>query len=137
MTSIGEALDRFRQPLGPDSHAAGPFRLESSLDGPAARSEVDGAWPDRAVPGEAMEFWTMCRGARLFEDMEYGQWGLVLLDPPSSAARTALERAARPRDYRADDIVLGEFLGDQELCGYLQAFSSQGFLQHRQIGLGL
>lgn len=38
-----------------------------------------------------------------------------MLTPEASAARTAREREARPSDLRTDDIVLGEFLGDQEL----------------------
>jgi hypothetical protein len=41
--------------------------------------------------------------------------GLALLAPSARAARTAQERAARPAEPRPDDIVLGEFLGDQEL----------------------
>jgi hypothetical protein len=57
----------------------------------------------------------VCREARLFEDVDYSQWGLVLLTPSTSAARTAQEREARPAELRSDDIVLGEFLGDQEL----------------------
>ncbi len=51
----------------------------------------------------------------MFADVDYGQWGLALLSPAASAARTAKERSARPRQFGPDDLVLGEFLGDQEL----------------------
>jgi hypothetical protein len=62
-----------------------------------------------------MELWNACREARLFEDVDYGQWGLVLLSPSSSAERTSEAREARPSEFRPDDIVIGEFIGDQEL----------------------
>ena len=51
----------------------------------------------------------------MFEDVDYGQWGLALLSPTASARRTAEQRALRPADYRPDDVVAGEFLGDLEL----------------------
>ena len=51
----------------------------------------------------------------LFEDVEYGQWGLVVLSPRESAERTMSEREARAGDFRDGDIVIAEFLGDQEL----------------------
>ena len=40
---------------------------------------------------------------------------LVLLDPEASARRTTHELSARPGDFRGDDVVIGEFLGDLEL----------------------
>jgi hypothetical protein len=62
-----------------------------------------------------IELWTVTRTARLFEDVDYKQWGLKVLTPSESAARTASEHVLRPNDYRSDDVVLGEFLGDLEL----------------------
>ena len=59
--------------------------------------------------------WSSSRQSRLFEDVEYGQWGLLLLSPEAAAQRTAQERVQRPAAYCADDVVIGEFLGDQEL----------------------
>lgn len=47
--------------------------------------------------------------------MEYGQWGLHLLSPADSARGTRQEMADRPNDYRPGDVVIGQFLGDQEL----------------------
>jgi len=54
----------------------------------------------------------------LFEDIDFGQWGLHLLSPGGSALRTAIEQRDRPTDIRLDDIILGEFLGDSELLLY-------------------
>jgi hypothetical protein len=38
-----------------------------------------------------------------------------MLSPKASAARSTRERVERPRDFAQDDVVLGEFLGDQDL----------------------
>jgi hypothetical protein len=116
MTAIAAALARFRrQPSPPEASTSNPLTLVSTLDGPAGANEVEDAWHGHGVPSDALDLWAACRQARLFQDVEYGQWGLALLAPSASATRTAQERAARPADLRPDDIVLGEFLGDQEL----------------------
>jgi hypothetical protein len=41
--------------------------------------------------------------------------GALSCSPTASAERTAEQRALRPADYRPDDVVAGEFLGDLEL----------------------
>jgi hypothetical protein len=116
MAAVVEALDRYRrQPSPPEGSSSNPFKLVSSVGDPSGASEVHEAWSDIELPGDLLELWASCREARLFEDVEYGQWGLVLLGPAASRARTAQERAARPSDLRPDDVVVGEFLGDQEL----------------------
>ncbi len=116
MTAIADALKRFRrQPSPPERSTSNPFKLASTLDGPARPNEVEDAWSDRELPSDVVDLWAACREARLFEDVDFGQWGLALLAPSASATRTTQERDARPSDLRPDDIVLGEFLGDQEL----------------------
>ncbi len=116
MTTVAEALHGFLDWLEPrDGIGDNPFRLACRLDPPASAEEVQTAWQDREVPIELSELWLTCRQARLFEDVDYGQWGLSLLPPATSAERTAFERQQRPDDVRPDDIVVGEFLGDQEL----------------------
>lgn len=72
----------------------------------------------RRSPRDLRELWSTSRESWLFEDMEYGHWGLHLLRPAESAARTSAERAQRSDDFRPDDVVLGEFLGDAELLVY-------------------
>lgn len=90
-----------------------PFKLGCSLSASATDEEIRSAWP-AGPPAELAEAWLVSRESRLFEDVEYGQWGLVLLSPAASAKRTAEQRALRPDDYRSDDVVAGEFLGDLE-----------------------
>jgi hypothetical protein len=116
MTALADALARFRRrPSPPEASTSNPFKLVSTLDEPAGANEVEDAWRGHGLPSDALDLWAACRQARLFQDVEYGQWGLALLAPSASATRTAQERAARPADLRPDDVVLGEFLGDQEL----------------------
>jgi len=91
-----------------------PFRLGCSLASPATDEEIRSAWPV-APPSELVQAWSVSRESRLFEDVDYRQWGLVVLSPTDSAERTAQQRALRSADYRQDDAVAGEFLGDLEL----------------------
>src|SRR5579859_8214834 len=91
------------------------LKLECSVSGPADPEEIEAAWPGQVPDPEAVRLWVECREAFLFRDVDYGQWGLQLLPPNRSSARTAAELSERPSDFRAGDIVLGEFLGDQEL----------------------
>ena len=114
MSNSHDALERFRlapTAAPPDS----PLRLVSSVSAPAAPGEISTAWQGRSVPDEVTGLWSAARAARWFEDADYGQWGLGLLDPLASRQRTEAERGERPQDVRDDDIVVGEFLGDQEL----------------------
>ncbi len=109
--SVSDIIDRIlRSP--PQLH---PFRLRSRVEAPATTREITEAWGDRALPGDAMNVWKMCREARLYEDVDDGQWGLVLMSPGASAEMTAFQHSFRPEDMRPDDVVLGEFLGDLDL----------------------
>jgi hypothetical protein len=113
---VVEALNAFRAYTEPrDGLGDNPFKLACSFDEPATAAEISSAWPGVEVPAEVASAWSASRQSRLFEDVDYGQWGLALLSPEAAAQRTAQERAQRPGAYRADDVVIGEFLGDQEL----------------------
>lgn len=116
MTAVAAALGAFRdQPSPPESASSNPFKLSSVVEEPASLVEINQAWPDHPLPEQLVEAWTTARQARLFADVDYGQWGLVLLPPNESAQRTEKERSARSGEYRPGDVVVGEFLGDQEL----------------------
>jgi hypothetical protein len=67
------------------------------------------------IPSELAEFWSLADEARLFEDRTYGQWGLVLLGRDDAKRRTAAFSTERTGDVEVGDVVVGEFLGDQEL----------------------
>jgi hypothetical protein len=113
--SVTSALQAFREWTEPrDGLADAPFTLACSLAAPATSEEVRRAWADR-VPPELAELWAAAREARLFVDVEYGQWGLALLSPEASAEATRFLHQTRPTDVRAGDVVVGEFLGDADL----------------------
>jgi hypothetical protein len=92
-----------------------PFRLESRLASPATADDIRRAWGRAALPPSVVELWLTAGGAELFVDVTYGQWGLRLFSPAVSADRSRHEFLERPSDVRPDDVVLAEFLGDQDL----------------------
>jgi hypothetical protein len=61
-----------------------------------------------------LELWSTTREAELFTDPRIGGWGLRLLSPPESAAMTQKWLRRRPEDVRRDDVVIGEFLHDED-----------------------
>lgn len=91
------------------------FQLGCRFDTPASDEEIREAWGDRPLPADLIQLWRHSRQCWLFEDLDYGQWGLHLLTPSDSYSRTEFERVERKADYLADDVVVGEFLGDQDL----------------------
>jgi hypothetical protein len=115
MSALTVALEECARWREPRSVPGNPFRLRCSLSPPAAIEEVAKAWPESALPPGAADLWRLTRTADLFVDADFGQWGLRLLNPEASATRTRKERALRPTDYEPNDVVLGEFLGDQDL----------------------
>jgi len=70
---------------------------------------------DESIPRDLQDFWQACRSARLFEDIDYGQWGLELLSPSGAATETENFRDDRPDEHRQGDLVIGRFLGDSDL----------------------
>lgn len=89
--------------------------LSSQLTPAALDDEVVASWGKQGVSGDVSAFWAAAREAYLFTDFEYRQWGLHLMSPGDSRKRTEYERGVNPERYRDGDVVLGEFLGDQEL----------------------
>jgi hypothetical protein len=86
------------------------FRLRCSME---SRRRPRAA--DSRLPPELQAFWARVRSARLFEDVDYGQWGLVFLSPADAERETKTFQASRRRDSRDGDLVVGRFLGDQDL----------------------
>jgi hypothetical protein len=113
VTEVLASFSAYTEPR--DGLGDSPFKLGCSLSRSATDEEVRSAWPTAPPPAELAGAWSVSRESRLFEDVDYGQWGLVLLSPAASAQRTAEQRAQRPIAYRSDDVVIGEFLGDLEL----------------------
>ena len=115
MSAISDALARAAGWGDPHTVKDNPFRLACVIEPPAELSEVETAWSGGSVPSDLAELWSLAGGGRLFEDIDHGQWGLRILSPVESAERTSVERSTRPHDYLDGDVVLGEFLGDQDL----------------------
>ena len=88
------------------------FSCDFSSEG-ASPGEID--MIPHTCPPNLREFWSVARTARLFEDTEYGQWGLEILPPQRAVDMIAVRRTERQRDFIAGDLVIGEFLGDSDL----------------------
>lgn len=71
--------------------------------------------PGVPVPPGLSELWSRTRSARLFEDSQFGQWGLVLVSPEEAKEMTADFKLRRSGDYVPGDLVIGKFLGDSDL----------------------
>jgi hypothetical protein len=115
MITVRAALDKCADWGEPRTVEGNPFRLACRLEGAATPHEIDEAWPSKLLPTDLRELWTTSREGELFVDADYGQWGLNLLSPAASAARSAKEREERPDDFAPGDVVVGQFLGDQDL----------------------
>jgi len=63
-------------------------------------------------PSDLIDLWRTTQSATLFQDVEYGQWGLDLLSPGRSVAATIDFRSKRTKDFLDGDCVVGVFLGD-------------------------
>jgi hypothetical protein len=122
---LSSILDSFRElsePRFPPQDRA--FRLSCQLDPPTDQTQIDEAWGIERPPSDLVDLWKLTEGGRLFEDVDYGQWGLVLLSPKASAEKTAYFRESRREDALPGDVVAGEFLGDSDLL----------VLQHNESG---
>lgn len=70
------------------------------------------------LPSDLRQLWDLTSGLVLFQDMTYGQWGLVLWSPDQALVRhqrLAARRFNAPGDLLRGDFLIGEFIGDAEL----------------------
>ncbi len=74
-----------------------------------------GTPPVEDVPDELSELWALSAEVRLFEDIDFGQWGLALLPRAACATATRVLASQRRREHRDGDLVIGRFLGDSDL----------------------
>ena len=66
-------------------------------------------------PSDLRVLWDKTAGLILFHDMTYGQWGLVIWSPDQAIVRHRRMSRLHSRDLVPGDLIIGEFLGDQEL----------------------
>ena len=67
------------------------------------------------IPDDVKSFWSEASSAVLFEDVDYGQWGLEILSLVDSKSYTEKEKQNRPDTYKPGELVIGRFLGDLDL----------------------
>jgi hypothetical protein len=67
------------------------------------------------LPEDLRDFWLEARTAALFEDQQYGQWGVVVLDPEAALSETSEQAAVRPGDFVSSDLIIARFSGDSDL----------------------
>ena len=67
------------------------------------------------VPEHVKDFWRFTKEAYLFQDIEYGQWGLHIYSVGNSIEITKEILTDRPEEILVTDLVLGNFLGDSDL----------------------
>lgn len=127
--TIPELLEKCVERYGEPKDLYGSLlRIACSYTLVPAGAQLSLDWIDGEPPGELVQFWSQYQGASLFEDVEYGQWGLVLLSAEESCGRTVLEFDRRSADFNPQDIVVGEFRGDQDLLVYTPGEDGRGSL---------
>ena len=67
------------------------------------------------VPLAIAHLWNKTSELHLFEDVNYGQWGLIVWSPDRVITEREKQIAQREEDFRPGDLIIGEFLGDAEL----------------------
>lgn len=87
-----------------------PFLLQCSFSPPAKES-----FSSLVLPKDMMEFWSTTSSARLFHDIEYGQWGLEIFSRSDAERATNSCLSTRPTEFYPTDLVIGRFLGDSDL----------------------
>jgi hypothetical protein len=68
------------------------------------------------LPQDMVEFWNITSGIRLYEDVNYGQWGLIIGSPIETLKHheNVVSNPSRKEDFLFGDLVFGRFLGDSE-----------------------
>lgn len=69
----------------------------------------------QSLPDSLQQFYGYSNGALLYEDTEYGQWGLRLYPLNTVETATASFEQIRQEERREGDLIIGEFLGDSDL----------------------
>lgn len=98
----------------PDAPLPFPLRCEVLPPAPWDREAIERSL-GVTLPPDLDYLWTEASSLRLFEDVTYGQWGLIMW-PPEQAIREQKQRiSARSKEFRQGDLIVGEFLGDSDL----------------------
>lgn len=79
------------------------------------------------LPNVLLDLWEKTAGLRLFEDTDFGQWGLVTWPASQLIKKNHQVFSNRPSEYREGDLIIGEFLGDEELVVLRSDSTSQDY----------
>src|SRR5690348_10005962 len=100
-----------------DAGAPPPMVLQTEVKPPVGYqpSEIESALGGK-LPEETKVIWSRASELRLYEDVNYGQWGCILWSPAEIVSRHSQAFSWRGRDdFRPGDVIIGEFRGDNEL----------------------
>lgn len=67
------------------------------------------------LPLAIIHLWDRTSGLRIFEDVTYGQWGLIFWSPDRVITQQDKRIAQRQEDFCPGDLIIAEFLGDSDL----------------------
>lgn len=120
MTKLGELLDQLKcdwQSPRLISHygETEPFKLELAMEFSEPYDEGDLGQRFSSLPKDISDFWECNESARLFLDVEYGQWGLELLSPFDAIEATGWYLNTYHGVLLPSDLVIGKFIGDSDI----------------------
>ncbi len=111
---INQLLTDWATPREPEFVQKANLDIETPTRCSAVKARGPLVLGDR-IPNDLKEFWGTFFRATLFEEVNYGQWGLRILDYETSNRRTREFNRDR-REYAArGDRVIAEFIGDLDL----------------------
>jgi hypothetical protein len=72
---------------------------------------------DITLPSDLIQFWEETSSVHLFEEINYGQWGLVIWSPEEVLTKhpERFQERAYSEDFRKGDLIIGSFLGDLDM----------------------
>lgn len=91
------------------------FTLVCEFSQPASEFDIEQVGGHCSPSRDLIQFWHLCAKAKLFKDVKFSQWGLVLYSPGEALSSTENFRLHRNRDCSFGDLIVGEFLGDSDL----------------------
>lgn len=70
--------------------------------------------PNFSYPLELIQLWEQIGNSKFFYDFQDHHWGLDIFDSTSSINLTIFEKHERIEDYFDGDLLIGEFIADNE-----------------------
>jgi len=67
------------------------------------------------LPMELRDIWRTASTMAFCYDALYGQWGMILWSPEQVLVKHQFFKNIRPQEYADGDLIIGEFLGDNDL----------------------